>query len=197
MRFLLFFLLLLLFLLLPLLLLHLQLLFLLLPLLPLLLLLLYPYYRSTISYLLIFSSLFNFYSLSSTSLLPSSPFRLLFFLLPLLTFLIHPQLFPFLPLSYPIYTTPLLLPLLSLLLPSSSSSSLISPPLLLSGQLLELHRGQGKEIYWRDGHICPDEQEYREMVRQSECVHALCFHGNHLNTRELLFIMGSLSMLIF
>ena len=165
--------------------------------LPLLLLLLYPYYRSTILYLLIFSSLFNFYSLSSTSLRPPSPFRLLFFsLFPLLTFLIHllPQLFPFLPLSYPIYTTPLLL---LLLLPSSSSSSLISPPLLLSGQLLELHRGQGKEIYWRDGHICPDEQEYREMVRQSECVHALCFLGNHLNTRELLFIMESLSMLIF
>ena len=83
-------LLLLLFLLLPLLLLPLLPL-LLLPLLPLLLLFLYPYYRSTISYLLIFSSLFNFYSLSSTSLLPPSPFCLLFFsLFPLLTFLIHP-----------------------------------------------------------------------------------------------------------
>ena len=34
-------------------------------------------------------------------------------------------------------------------------------------QLLELHRGQGKDIYWRDSYICPTEEEYMEMVRQS------------------------------
>lgn len=39
-----------------------------------------------------------------------------------------------------------------------------------SGQLLELHRGQGKDIYWRDSYICPTENEYMEMVRQSKCV---------------------------
>ncbi|XP_042911133.1 terpene synthase isoform X2 [Parasteatoda tepidariorum] len=33
-------------------------------------------------------------------------------------------------------------------------------------QLLELHRGQGMEIYWRDSYICPSEQEYKEMVKR-------------------------------
>ncbi|XP_012283445.1 geranylgeranyl pyrophosphate synthase isoform X1 [Orussus abietinus] len=31
-------------------------------------------------------------------------------------------------------------------------------------QLLELHRGQGMEIYWRDNYICPSESEYRQMT---------------------------------
>ncbi|KAF4518940.1 hypothetical protein B566_EDAN007726 [Ephemera danica] len=31
-------------------------------------------------------------------------------------------------------------------------------------QLLELHRGQGMEIYWRDNYICPSEEEYRQMT---------------------------------
>ncbi|XP_068243946.1 terpene synthase [Palaemon carinicauda] len=31
-------------------------------------------------------------------------------------------------------------------------------------QLLELHRGQGMEIYWRDSFTCPSEEEYREMT---------------------------------
>ena len=34
-------------------------------------------------------------------------------------------------------------------------------------QLLALHRGQGKDIYWRDSYICPTEEEYIEMVQQS------------------------------
>ncbi|PRD27166.1 UNVERIFIED_CONTAM: Geranylgeranyl pyrophosphate synthase [Trichonephila clavipes] len=33
-------------------------------------------------------------------------------------------------------------------------------------QLLELHRGQGMEIYWRDNFLCPTEQEYKEMVKR-------------------------------
>lgn len=33
-------------------------------------------------------------------------------------------------------------------------------------QLLELHRGQGMEIYWRDNFICPTEGEYKEMVKR-------------------------------
>ncbi|XP_061692956.1 geranylgeranyl pyrophosphate synthase isoform X2 [Syngnathoides biaculeatus] len=33
-------------------------------------------------------------------------------------------------------------------------------------QLLELHRGQGLDIYWRDTYTCPTEQEYRNMVLQ-------------------------------
>ncbi|XP_077302235.1 geranylgeranyl pyrophosphate synthase quemao isoform X1 [Arctopsyche grandis] len=31
-------------------------------------------------------------------------------------------------------------------------------------QLLELHRGQGMEIYWRDNFSCPSEAEYKEMT---------------------------------
>lgn len=31
-------------------------------------------------------------------------------------------------------------------------------------QLLELHRGQGIELYWRDNFICPSEEEYKQMT---------------------------------
>ncbi|XP_017778431.1 PREDICTED: geranylgeranyl pyrophosphate synthase isoform X2 [Nicrophorus vespilloides] len=33
-------------------------------------------------------------------------------------------------------------------------------------QLLELHRGQGMEIYWRDNFKCPTEEEYCEMTKK-------------------------------
>ncbi|VDO61612.1 unnamed protein product [Heligmosomoides polygyrus] len=33
-------------------------------------------------------------------------------------------------------------------------------------QMLELHRGQGKELFWRDTVTCPTEAEYEEMVVQ-------------------------------
>ncbi|XP_046981203.1 geranylgeranyl pyrophosphate synthase isoform X2 [Schistocerca americana] len=31
-------------------------------------------------------------------------------------------------------------------------------------QLLELHRGQGMELYWRDNFTCPSEEEYKQMT---------------------------------
>ncbi|XP_065313974.1 geranylgeranyl pyrophosphate synthase-like isoform X2 [Gordionus sp. m RMFG-2023] len=31
-------------------------------------------------------------------------------------------------------------------------------------ELLELHRGQGMDIYWRDSFVCPSEEEYFSMV---------------------------------
>lgn len=31
-------------------------------------------------------------------------------------------------------------------------------------QLLELHRGQGMEIHWRDNFTCPTEQDYKQMT---------------------------------
>ncbi|XP_056291413.1 geranylgeranyl pyrophosphate synthase [Pseudoliparis swirei] len=37
---------------------------------------------------------------------------------------------------------------------------------LFTRQLLELHRGQGLDIHWRDTYTCPTEQEYRNMVLQ-------------------------------
>uniref|UniRef100_U3KGI0 Geranylgeranyl pyrophosphate synthase n=3 Tax=Ficedula albicollis TaxID=59894 RepID=U3KGI0_FICAL len=33
-------------------------------------------------------------------------------------------------------------------------------------QLLELHKGQGLDIYWRDTYTCPTEAEYKAMVLQ-------------------------------
>ena len=39
---------------------------------------------------------------------------------------------------------------------------------LHSERLVELHRGQGKDIYWRDLSVCPSEEEYKIMVRESE-----------------------------
>ncbi|XP_071878606.1 geranylgeranyl pyrophosphate synthase quemao isoform X1 [Bombus fervidus] len=31
-------------------------------------------------------------------------------------------------------------------------------------QLLELHRGQGMELYWRDNYMCPSETAYKQMI---------------------------------
>lgn len=38
-------------------------------------------------------------------------------------------------------------------------------------QLLELHRGQGMEIYWRDNFTCPSEEEYSQMTMRSKDYH--------------------------
>ena len=38
-------------------------------------------------------------------------------------------------------------------------------------ELLELHRGQGMDIYWRDSYSCPTEDEYKEMVQRSKCLY--------------------------
>ncbi|XP_037792044.1 geranylgeranyl pyrophosphate synthase-like [Penaeus monodon] len=35
---------------------------------------------------------------------------------------------------------------------------------ILCEQLLELHRGQGMEMYWRDSLTCPSEEEYSQMA---------------------------------
>ena len=37
---------------------------------------------------------------------------------------------------------------------------------VFSQQMLELHRGQGMEIYWRDNFSCPTEEEYKEMINR-------------------------------
>ena len=34
--------------------------------------------------------------------------------------------------------------------------------------MIKLHEGQGNDIYWRDNHICPDEDQYIEMVKNSK-----------------------------
>lgn len=35
---------------------------------------------------------------------------------------------------------------------------------IFTEELLNLHRGQGMDIYWRDSSICPTEEEYFAMV---------------------------------
>lgn len=37
---------------------------------------------------------------------------------------------------------------------------------IFTDELLELHRGQGMDIYWRDSYTCPSEDEYHEMVKK-------------------------------
>ncbi len=37
----------------------------------------------------------------------------------------------------------------------------------ITEQLLELHQGQGMDIYWRDSYTCPTEQQYKDMVIKS------------------------------
>lgn len=37
---------------------------------------------------------------------------------------------------------------------------------IFTEELLELHRGQGMDIYWRDSYTCPTEEEYKEMVQR-------------------------------
>ena len=39
-------------------------------------------------------------------------------------------------------------------------------------ELIQLHRGQGMEIYWRDSGVCPTEDEYVQMVQNS--IHLKC-----------------------
>ncbi|CAG2105550.1 unnamed protein product [Medioppia subpectinata] len=38
--------------------------------------------------------------------------------------------------------------------------------LIFTEQLLELHRGQGMDIYWRDSFTCPTEEQYLDMIRR-------------------------------
>lgn len=35
-------------------------------------------------------------------------------------------------------------------------------------ELINLHRGQGIELYWRDSLTCPTEEEYIDMVNNSK-----------------------------
>ncbi|KAG8258799.1 Geranylgeranyl pyrophosphate synthase [Homalodisca vitripennis] len=48
-------------------------------------------------------------------------------------------------------------------------------------QLLELHRGQGIEIYWRDNFQCPSEEEYKQMTIRScgECRYSFEFGARY------------------
>lgn len=49
---------------------------------------------------------------------------------------------------------------------------------IFTQELLQLHRGQGMEIYWRDSGTCPTEAEYLEMVKNSNSFYVLHFVVN-------------------
>lgn len=49
-------------------------------------------------------------------------------------------------------------------------------------ELLSLHRGQGLEILWRDSLSCPSEEEYIDMVNNSQSVRVAY---NHLYPQNL------------
>uniref|UniRef100_A0A1B6DVR6 Geranylgeranyl pyrophosphate synthase n=1 Tax=Clastoptera arizonana TaxID=38151 RepID=A0A1B6DVR6_9HEMI len=64
-------------------------------------------------------------------------------------------------------------------------------------QLLELHRGQGMEIYWRDNFQCPTEEEYKVMtIRKTGGLFMLAirlmqlFSDNSSNFTKLTGILG-------
>lgn len=44
----------------------------------------------------------------------------------------------------------------------------VTVTIVASEQVLELHRGQGMDIHWRDTYLCPTEEEYKEMVVRSK-----------------------------
>lgn len=53
-------------------------------------------------------------------------------------------------------------------------------------ELLNLHRGQGRDILWRDINRCPTEEDYESMVLDSE------FHlGEFQSKRNEQFLLGS------
>lgn len=62
-------------------------------------------------------------------------------------------------------------------------------------QLLELHRGQGMDIYWRDSNVCPTEEEYKQMVIQSEnCWIEMCVQWK---PEIFFFIVGFILVFFF
>lgn len=56
-------------------------------------------------------------------------------------------------------------------------------------ELINLHRGQGIELFWRDSRQCPTEEEYIEMVNNSKYAWCACCVCNadiaHIETSGL------------
>jgi len=47
-------------------------------------------------------------------------------------------------------------------------------------ELLNLHRGQGMDLFWRDSLTCPTEEEYVQMVLGSELDRRRWCRGQYL-----------------
>jgi geranylgeranyl diphosphate synthase, type III len=41
---------------------------------------------------------------------------------------------------------------------------------IFSEEILNLHRGQGIELFWRDSITCPTEEEFIDMINNSTCL---------------------------
>lgn len=52
--------------------------------------------------------------------------------------------------------------------PPRPPSVAVSAPAKPADELLNLHRGQGLDLFWRDSLTCPTEEEYVQMVLGSE-----------------------------
>lgn len=68
---------------------------------------------------------------------------------------------------------------------------------VFTNHLLELHRGQGMDIYWRDAVVCPTEEEYKLMViRKTGGLFGLAvdlmqlFSDNKSDFKQLLNLLG-------
>jgi len=57
---------------------------------------------------------------------------------------------------------------------------------IFTEELMNLHRGQGMDLFWRETLTCPSEQAYLKMVRNSECpfTSSLCFSFELTLTRQ-------------
>lgn len=63
-------------------------------------------------------------------------------------------------------------------------------------QLLELHRGQGMEIYWRDNFICPSETQYKETIVKSKFFINSELFKCFIFTRRPFFSLSSTKLLL-
>jgi len=56
---------------------------------------------------------------------------------------------------------------------------------LVTEELLNLHRGQGLDLFWRDSLVCPTEEEYVHMVLGSKSSSRITlYHRSYISARK-------------
>ena len=56
---------------------------------------------------------------------------------------------------------------------------------LVTEELLNLHRGQGLDLFWRDSLVCPTEEEYVHMVLGSKSLSRFTlYHRSYISARD-------------
>jgi len=62
---------------------------------------------------------------------------------------------------------------------------------LVTEELLNLHRGQGLDLFWRDSLVCPTEEEYVHMVLGSKSSPRITlYHRSYISARNTGFGWG-------